>query len=156
MNDGGPVELKVIAVDSLGASTSAKFTVTVDANLFPWHNAANPFDTNATGKVSPADALIVINYLNSGASRIVLRGSAPTFGFLDTSKDNQITPLDALLVINELNRRANGEGEAIAAQELLPAQSAVAQDLVWNYMQQMDDRKRQEELVEILAGEARP
>ncbi|MDX1929431.1 MAG: cadherin domain-containing protein [Pirellulaceae bacterium] len=153
VNDGGALELRVIAVDSQGASTSTRFTVTVDANLFTWHNPTNPFDTNGNNSVSPVDALIVINYLNSGKPRDITPGSAPTMGFLDTSKNNPISPLDALLVINELNRRASGEGEAAAQPASSSEEIGLEHSFFWDYSQQLDDRKRQEELLELLAGE---
>jgi hypothetical protein len=156
VNDGGTLELKLHAVDSQGASTSSNFTVIVDANRFPWYNTANPLDTNANGVISPLDALIIINFLNSGASRTVPPGSTPTHGFLDTTKDNVISPRDALLVINELNKRASGEGEAAPLPAAQSALSGAGQYLNWDYLQQVDDRKRQEELIELLASARNP
>ena len=152
VNDGGTIELKLIAIDSGAASTSSKFTVTVDANLFPWHNASKPLDTNANDSISPVDALLVINYLNSGASRNVPPGSTPTLGFLDTSKDNIISPLDALLVINELNKRGSPEGELSTPTTVRSDSSAAGQYFGWDYLQQLDDRKRQEELIDLLVN----
>ena len=152
VNDGGTVELKLIAIDSGGASASSKFTITVDANLFPWHNASKPLDTNANNSISPVDALLVINYLNSGASRNVPPGSTPTLGFLDTSKDNIISPLDALLVINELNKRGSPEGERSTSTDARLGSSAVGPYFRWDFLQQLNERKRQEELIDLLAS----
>ena len=155
-NDGGAVELKVTAIDSLGLSTSTKFSITVEVNLHPWHNARNPFDTNNSGRVSPADALIVINYLNSGAPRTVQANSTPTLGFLDTSKNNEVTPLDALLVINELNRLANAEGESAPSRSATAEQTQFEQSYFWGYSQEMDERKRQESLLDLLVAGRNP
>lgn len=82
----------------------------------PWQNAAQPLDSNASLQITPLDALLVINYLNSGASRKLpgLRPPDTTLGFIDVNGDRNVSPIDALLVINELNlrRSAGGEGEA--------------------------------------------
>jgi hypothetical protein len=153
VNDGGVLELRVTAVDSGNASTSTQFTVTVDANQHTWHNATNPFDTNGNTSVSPIDALLVINYLNSSRPRDITPGSAPIFGFLDTSKNNQISPLDALLVINELNRRASGEGEFVTLTANPVEHFEREQSFFWDYSHEMDERKRQEELLDVLVGE---
>ncbi len=66
-------------------------------------------DTNHDGLITPIDALLVINELNSQS-----RGSSSTAHNLDTNRDGFVTPIDALLIINELNSRSgsgSGEGE---------------------------------------------
>ena len=149
-NDGGQLALKFTAVDSAGLGASSQFTITVAAITHPWYNAALPLDTNNSGAVSPLDALVVINYLNSGANRSIAAGSAPTFGYLDTSKDNVISPLDALLVINVLNRRTNGEGEStVAPQATSPAQTAFFE---WTLDKQEEERRRNDDLIDLLAA----
>ncbi len=156
-NDAGATQLRYTATDSAGAAASTQFTVTVTAITHPWHNTDDPLDTNDNGSISPVDALIVINYLNSGAPREITGGSSPTFGFLDTSKDNVVSPLDALLVINVLNRRGSGEGEgggkgagesaSISAQ---PSQTAGYFD--WAEERQKAEHELREELIELLAN----
>jgi Dockerin type I domain len=82
-----------------------------------WQNPTKAVDVNADGVISPLDALLVINYLNTA-----LRLPPPEFQkpYLDVSGDDAISPLDALLVINHLNSRAvNGEGESTASNRLL-------------------------------------
>lgn len=66
-------------------------------------NVARPLDVNNDAVITPMDALIVINYLNSHPA-----GTYPDqfVGFLDTNADSFITPIDALLVINLLNKPA--------------------------------------------------
>jgi hypothetical protein len=60
--------------------------------------------------VTPIDALMVINYLNSGQPR-QLAGSPTGPPFWDVHADGFVTPLDALTVINYLNQRHSGSGE---------------------------------------------
>jgi hypothetical protein len=65
------------------------------------------FDVNRDGRVSPIDALLVINRLNDKAAALAasaLQDLAWQNEF-DVNRDGRISPLDALLVINELNRR---------------------------------------------------
>ncbi|MCA9125730.1 MAG: matrixin family metalloprotease [Planctomycetales bacterium] len=75
---------------------------------FFWENdliiATNPGhanDTNGDGFVSPADVLLVVNYLNANGA-----GVYPTYfiGYVDTNADGFVSPIDALLIINQLNR----------------------------------------------------
>ncbi len=78
--------------------------------FFNWHNHVTPPDVNVDGQVSPIDALLVINHLNSsgGGKRVP---DAPSIHLLDTNNDSFVSPIDALLVINALNRSRIGEGE---------------------------------------------
>lgn len=77
-------------------------------------NFAKSHDVNNDGKVSPLDALQVINFLNmnSGMSPNDLFTSD---SYLDVNGDGKISPLDALQVINSLNQNgiegSSGEGE---------------------------------------------
>ena len=66
--------------------------------------------------LSPLDALLIINLLNSNLSSPMLAATA----YFDTSGDGVVSPIDALLVINALNLEvadvgqgnfAAGEGE---------------------------------------------
>jgi hypothetical protein len=82
-----------------------------------WHNRLRPFDVNNDNFVTPIDALLVINFLNTFGSGPVPTGSPPPF--FDVNSDNSISPIDALMVINGLNGQsslqATGEGEGEAA-----------------------------------------
>ncbi|MFO0904332.1 MAG: dockerin type I domain-containing protein [Pirellulales bacterium] len=68
-------------------------------------------DVNRDGSVTPLDALIIINALNSGngEAEAVAAGYRP-----DVDGSGSVVPLDALYVINALNG-AGGEGEGEAA-----------------------------------------
>lgn len=66
------------------------------------------FDINGDGRVTPLDALLVINELNR-----ISRGTVSTASSHgDTDGNGLLTALDALLVINYLNQQPAGEGEA--------------------------------------------
>ena len=70
-----------------------------------WRNPARPLDVNNDMFVSPLDALVVINALNSrGASSDLGARQNRLDSYLDTNGDRSMSPLDALIVINELNR----------------------------------------------------
>ena len=74
-------------------------------------NRANRLDVNADGRVSPRDALYVINGLNRGAlsdSSMATATSAATSesassAYVDVNGDGQASPIDALFVTNYLN-----------------------------------------------------
>ena len=104
----GTLSVTITAVAAEFVSGGQTITIT-DGDL-RWHNARNPADVNDDGDVSPLDALLVINYLNTVGGGNVPAGNPPPF--IDVSGDNQVSPLDALLVINRLNQRGSGEGEA--------------------------------------------
>lgn len=108
---------------AVGANYAALREMLVDAAMtsqLPWRNPNQPLDVDNNQVITPLDALIVINRLNSlGSGSLpppVVNQSPPPF--YDTSGDNQVTPLDALQVINYLNNRPPvpaGEGESVAA-----------------------------------------
>lgn len=100
----------IVATDAVGEKISTRFGLYTKP-FYRWHNYTTPLDTSRNGSVSPVDALLVINYLNSGKTRDVKNGSADQADFIDVNADNIISPIDALLVINFLNSRADGEGE---------------------------------------------
>ena len=62
------------------------------------HNANNPADVNNDAVVSPVDALLVINALNSGTSFTEMTH------LCDTNNDGELSPVDALNVVNQLNQ----------------------------------------------------
>ena len=77
---------------------------------------------NADGSVSPIDAVLIINSLNSSGSRALPQGvvgegpqasSTPTY--YDVDNDGHISPIDAVLVINLLNAEGLGpNGEKVS------------------------------------------
>jgi len=79
------------------------------ADLPLFHNDMIPWDVNGDFAVSPLDALVVINRLNTqGSSSLTGQAPADRSSYIDVTGDNYLSPLDALSVINALN---NGEGQ---------------------------------------------
>lgn len=79
------------------------------SDFAPFHNYLASTDVDGDFKISPLDALMVINQLNTSGSGSLAGRSAPSTrsGLVDADADNALSPLDALLVINSINR---GEG----------------------------------------------
>lgn len=79
-------------------------------------NSRDRSDVDNDGSVSPIDALLIINLLNSGNTSLASTPftHAP---FVDVNGDGSVSPIDALMVINQLNSPSgdsgiSGEGEA--------------------------------------------
>ncbi len=66
------------------------------------HNFRMPEDANNDGTITPLDALVVINQINSNVS-----ASAST-KMVDVNADGYLSPLDALVVVNYINRSTMG------------------------------------------------
>jgi hypothetical protein len=111
----------------------------------PWLNPQLQNDSNSDGKVTPIDALLVINYLNSTGNRnLPTSGSTNVFGFIDTNGNGRISPSDALLVINELNSRSgSSEGEApVPSAHDLALQQIYIDDWSWDRPTKSNKRSR--------------
>ena len=87
----------------------------------PWQNAANPLDVNHNASVTPIDALIIINYLNSNGSQVLTGSPAGIDPYYDVNGDGKVTPIDALTVINFLNSQ-----NLTATQAAKPAAASTA------------------------------
>jgi hypothetical protein len=74
-----------------------------------FHNFVVPTDVNGDSTITPLDALVVINKLNTQGSGPLsgVEGPKNLNSFVDVDGDNSLSPLDALRVINAIN---NGEG----------------------------------------------
>jgi Dockerin type I domain len=68
-----------------------------------WRNPVDNIDVTQDRRLSPLDALLVINELNGSGSRALVESRQPDRPYLDVSGDSWLTPIDALLVINRLN-----------------------------------------------------
>ncbi len=120
-----------------GDTIQSGVTLTVDAKKSPYQNPVDPRDVNGDGQVTPIDALILINRLNSfgpgplgGGGARGGSGEAPIW--VDVNGDGVFSPLDVLIIINWLNRRrliavseAAAEGEAAPA-VMTPVSMAVS------------------------------
>ncbi len=84
----------------------ASINVEDDDRLFPWQNSRDPLDVNDSTQITPLDALLVINAINT---RLVLTPNLPDpfdpVAYVDVNGDGLLTPIDALLVINYLNTK---------------------------------------------------
>ncbi len=94
--------------DNIGSpSNVATVQVTVGS---AWKNPVLDLDVNADGTVSPIDALLIINYINTGRPVDLPTSGVVAPPYYDPSGDEKVTSIDALLVINYLNTRV-GVGE---------------------------------------------
>ena len=76
-----------------------------------FHNFVMPEDADASGGVTPLDALVVINELNARNAGTASESSYASGRMkTDVDADQAVTPLDALIVINALNARDGANG----------------------------------------------
>jgi VCBS repeat-containing protein len=97
----------------------ARSLLASDVFVSDFWNGARPEDVNADTHISPVDALLVINELNTAGTRTLTgnggepppinegEGESPAPVYYDVNNDGHVSPVDALMVINALN----GEGE---------------------------------------------
>lgn len=72
-----------------------------------WQNPSRPLDVNNDWMVTPLDALLIINRLNSGGSKeLPVRSNRLDF-YYDVNGDQLFSPMDVLLIINQLNQGGN-------------------------------------------------
>ena len=119
---------------------------------FEFHNPNFAEDVNNDGTVSPIDALIIVNQLNSGDTP---EGESPgTRFFTDTNNSGTISALDALQVINYLNQQSNvgsfqAEGEAIGNSSFNSNSSGGVSDFIRG--SDLDDED--DDVLNLLAGD---
>jgi pimeloyl-ACP methyl ester carboxylesterase len=90
------------------------------ADPHPWQNFVEPRDVNRDGSISPVDALIVINDLNSKGPRALVGLPLSDSFYIDVNGDGSVSPVDALVVINWLNEPlSSSEGEFIASEMII-------------------------------------
>ncbi len=87
-----------------------------DVDSTPHHNSWYGKDVNNDLRVTPMDALVVLNELNRGGIRDLAGEQVQPSKFVDVNGDNKISALDALQVINALNR---GSGEDVPVVEVM-------------------------------------
>ncbi len=119
----GEVSLSYVVSDNDGA-TSNVAKVTIRVLNSKWQNPVQSLDVNADGRITPIDALLIINYLNDPTKDRFLpnTGLVPP-PFLDVDGNERVSANDALLVVNFLNSQsagggggAEGEGEGSSSQ----------------------------------------
>lgn len=130
-------------VHQLTASGGTSLLVQNDRLL----NPLRPTDSNADGFVSPVDALLVINALNSTGGGPLTGGNLSDPGLIDVNGDGNVSPIDALMVINWLNSiSAMGEAEESGLPseivEIANAKESLFQDLFWLDQDSVDRTKK--------------
>jgi hypothetical protein len=93
-----------IQAQGIGLQSAAVDLVFADDDLPIWQNPLLSTDIDGDGRVTPRDALLVINQLNLRGQGPLVPGVDPMAPpYLDASGNGLLEPLDALLVINYLN-----------------------------------------------------
>ena len=115
-----------VAHDGTTSSNIATVTLQIQT-VFPWYNSDQPIDVNNDAIITPADALSIINIINTQGTHQLstARDEGVAAPYVDVNRDGFISALDVLLVINHLNQQATsgsaegddegeegGEGEA--------------------------------------------
>ena len=102
---GAPTLVEVTATGIIsGDIIKDQFSIEVTLAPPPYQNKHSALDVDDDGSVTPLDALLVINYLNSfGIGPADTPPPAGSPNFVDVNGDRFITPLDALIIINFLN-----------------------------------------------------
>ena len=85
-----------------------------------WQNASLIRDVNNSSLVTPLDALLIINYLNSNGTReLTPRVQHTADLFYVVNGDNYLTPLNVLVVLNAINSLGNSQPTVVGG--LAPA-----------------------------------
>lgn len=132
------LSLTVMATSFAGSdSIATTVAVSVVTKKSSNQNPVEPRDVNGDGQISPLDALILINYINSfGAGPIggnAPHGSGEGQIWIDVNGDGAISPLDILIIINWLNNRRFVQVEDVKAEgeaNQTPPSSGVPSPLV--------------------------
>ena len=110
------------------------YAVSISANAF--QNAISQFDVNASGAVTPIDALQIINFLRreqvGAGAGFNLAGDAPQStlpAFPDVNGNGSVTPIDALEVINFLRRIRNTPGAEPSGEESMSVDASASASL---------------------------
>jgi hypothetical protein len=94
------------ATGPAGGTYVHAFRVPAAGSATPWQCPLHPLDVNHDGRLTPLDALVVINYLNASGSQALPVPPTATWTpppYLDCTGDGNVTPLDVLQVINDQN-----------------------------------------------------
>jgi hypothetical protein len=135
-NYDGPDQLRYTITDNRGGvSNPGSVNITVIDAPEPYYNKLRPLDVDNDTRITPTDAVLVINQLNALGPGALPPPTGTVTIFYDTDGDNILAPLDALLIINALN---SGSGEAPAGE---PPVAALFADDMLGWLWQEEDRK---------------
>ncbi|MFO0921389.1 MAG: Ig-like domain-containing protein [Pirellulales bacterium] len=97
-------------------------------------------DVDGNGQVSPLDALLILNWLNTHRT---LSQETDTDWLLDTDSDQRLSPRDALVVINHLNKMSHAsyqpEGET---EDLTGPSQQIGSAFDGSFLSDLDVKKR--------------
>ncbi len=99
----GVQQIEVRAIDSQTGVSSNLYREVLAAPSAGWQNLAEPADVNDDSFITPLDALLIINDLNTNGPRTLSQTVVTPPPYLDVNGDGFLSPLDALVVINHLN-----------------------------------------------------
>ena len=87
-----------------GATTTNVSTATNASTTYPFYNPVTPLDVLGTGgAIVPADALAVIDYLNTHPGGALPTSATTLTQYVDVLGSGVVVPADALAIINYLN-----------------------------------------------------
>lgn len=131
--------LQTFAVSSSGLEAEA-LNLSSNQPLIQQNPTLAP-DVNGDGRVSPNDALMVINYLTrSGTAGLGEGVSRPPY-FPDVDGNGTVQPLDALRVINFLNRHS----ETFSFEGEMAAEPAAESESSSSLTDRISDRRMRDE-----------
>ena len=111
-------------------------------DTWSWTNPVEPADVSGDLAISAIDALLLINFLNSGQnSELPPLEDRPEF-FFDVSGDGFVSAVDALTVINILN---TNQGSAEGEDSSLPGSAYFDSEV---HSELDDERKRRYESID--------
>jgi hypothetical protein len=123
--------------------------VTLVSNMIGTGSTKEYYDVNRDGIVSPADLLIVIDYINRQTASQTNVFEMPPDWWLDMSGDGIISPADIILLIDELNRNSSFQTNLAGFHEKMPApipasnRHHLATDIAFGLLQQEQQQELQ-------------
>lgn len=112
----------LVLADTVGLTQPEKFFVEVPDGASAWQNQDASVDVSGDYRLSPMDAMLLINRLNaanSGASLDEYRGAGEAF--VDVNGDGRVTPSDVIVVINALNSNVSIPADPALVNQFLPS-----------------------------------
>jgi hypothetical protein len=128
------------------------------SDLVAMNNFMMPEDADMSGSITPLDALVVINQLNSQSAGNLSSGLAADKGVaVDVDADGSLSPLDALTVINYINRDSAGGADVLPSSVRLENRiSRLEQALANGEVPETTDATRAAEVLAILKAGGYP
>ena len=151
---------QTLSVNAEGATPLARITITLfdpeasacsgvvgacSVSSVPLQNSQLAYDVNNDGVVSPLDALLIINFLESVGPTTTIDDEARALDlFLDVGGDGNIAPIDVLLVVNRLERQNQVAG-------LAEGESDLSNDAAFEELFSRDESGLDDNLLEALS-----